>query len=105
MEQGRKAIFSVLKKTRKLGLPIDIQLQMFDYMVTPILLYASEVCGYENRDVIESFFLQFYKIVFNFKKSTPNIMLYAELGRYPSYILIKSRMICFWKRLMCGKQR
>ena len=31
------------------------------------------------------------------------LILYGELGRYPSDILIKSRMIGFWKRLICGK--
>ena len=78
---------------------------MFDCMVTPILLCGSKAHGYKNRDVTESVFLQFYEIVFSFKKSTPTNMLYGELGRYPSNILITSRMIGFWKRLMCGNQR
>ena len=40
----------------------------------------------------------------SFKKSTPNAILYGELGRYPADILIKSRMIEFWKRLVRGKR-
>ena len=40
----------------------------------------------------------------SFKKSTPNTILYGELSRYPADILIKSRMIGFWKRLVCGKR-
>ena len=40
----------------------------------------------------------------SFKKSTPNAILYGELGRYPADILIKSRMIVFWERLVCGKR-
>ena len=39
-----------------------------------------------------------------FKKSTPNSILYGELGRYPAEILIKSRVIGLWKRLVCGKK-
>ena len=70
VEQGRKAMFSVLIKTRKLGLPIDIQLQMFDSMVSPILLYCSEVYGFENCSIVEYIFIQFYKIILHFKKST-----------------------------------
>ena len=104
LEQGRKAIFSVLRKIKKLNLPIDMQLQMFDCMVVPILLYGSEIYGYEKSDIIESLFLQFYKIIMCFKKSTPNAILYGELGRYPADILIKSCMIGFWKRLVCGKR-
>ena len=33
-------MFSVLRKARKLGSPIDIQLQMFDSMVGTILLFS-----------------------------------------------------------------
>ena len=104
VEQGRKAMFSVLRKTRKLSLPIDIQLQMFDSMVSPILFYGSEVYGFEDCSMIKSIFLQFYKIILHFKKSASNNTLYGELGRFPSDILIKARMIGFWKRVITGKQ-
>ena len=53
LEQGQKSMFSVLRKTKKLNLPIDMQLQMFDCMVVPILLYGSEIYGYEKSDIIE----------------------------------------------------
>ena len=104
LEQGRKAMFSVLKKIKRLNIPVDIQLQMFECMVTPMLLYGSEVYGYEKSDIIESLFLQFFKIILCFKKSTSTAVLYSELGRYPAEILIKSRIIGFWKRILCCKQ-
>ena len=75
-----------------------MQLQMFDCMVVPILLYGSEIYGYEKSDIIELLFLQFYKIMMSFKKSTPKAILYGELGRYPADILIKSGMIVLWTR-------
>ena len=65
-------MFSVLRKTKKIFLPIDMQLQTFYSMVVPILLYGSEIYGYEKSDIIESLFLQLYKIIMSFKKSTPN---------------------------------
>ena len=74
-------MFSVKRKIKKLNLPIDMQLQMLDCMVVPILLYGSEIYGYEKSDIIEYLFLQFYKIIMCFKKSTPNAILYGELGR------------------------
>ena len=46
-------MFSVLRKSRKLHLPVDLQLQLFDSMVMPILLYGSEVTGFENTDILE----------------------------------------------------
>ena len=42
VKQARKAMFYVLRKARKLYLPIDILLQLFDAMVAPILLYGAE---------------------------------------------------------------
>ena len=48
VQQERKAMFYVLRKARKLCLPIDVLLQLVDAMVAPILLYGSEVWGYED---------------------------------------------------------
>jgi hypothetical protein len=104
LDQGRKAMYSMLKKCRSLGLPIDLQLKMFDTMVAPILLYGCEIWGFENIDAIESLFLQFYKIILGVKKSTPNCILYGELGRFPIEVFVKSRLIGMWKRLICGNQ-
>ena len=103
-DQARKAMFAVLSKSRKLHLPVDIQLQLFDSMVIPILLYGSEVTGFEKHDILERLCTQYYKIVLKVKKTTPNLMLYGELGRCPISVLIKSRMIGFWQRIVKGKQ-
>ena len=103
-DQARKAMFSVLNKSRKLLLPVDIQLQLFDTLVAPILLYGSEVTGFEKHDILERLCIQYYKIILKAKKSTPNLMLYGELGRHPISVLIKSKMIGFWQRLVNGKQ-
>ena len=40
IEQTRKAMFEVTKKSRKLGLPVDIKFKLFGVMVVPILLYG-----------------------------------------------------------------
>ena len=97
-------MFIVIRKARILNLPIDIQLELFDTLVVPILLYGSEVWGFENCNIIENFHLQFCKQILKVKKSTPNCMVYGELGRIPLNILIKARMNGFWQRIMCGKR-
>ena len=102
-EQARKAMFSVLRKSRKLQLPVDLQIQLFDSMVVPIILYGSEITGFENSDILERLCTQFYRIILKVKKTTPNVMLYGELGRYPINILCKSRMVGFWQRIINGK--
>ena len=104
VEQARKAMFSILRKSRKLHLPIDLQLQLFDSMVAPILLYSSEITGFEKSDGLERLCTQFYKIILNLKKTTPNIILYGELGRCPIDIFVRARMIGFWQRIINGKQ-
>ena len=58
-------------------------------MVAPILLYGSEIPGFEKSDGLERLCTQLYKIILNLKKTTPNIILYGELGRYPIDILSK----------------
>ena len=71
-DQGRKAMFAVLNKSRKLLLPADIQLQMFDKMVAPILLDGSEVPGFEKHDILERLCIQYYKIIFKAKNPLQN---------------------------------
>ena len=99
-EQGNKALFSLLKKSRSLNLPHDIQLELFDRLVKPILLYGAEVWGYGNCDIIERVHLKFLKYVFNLKKSTPSYMIYGELGILPITVDINFRLINFWCKII-----
>ena len=41
--KGNRAMFLLLRKCRQLQLPVDIQLELFDILVKPILLYGCEV--------------------------------------------------------------
>ena len=43
-----------------------------------------------------------YKIILNLKKTTANIILYGELGRYSidTCISVKARMIGFWQKIL-----
>ena len=47
VEQANKALYCIYKLVRNESIPIDLQLKMFDSMIEPILLYGSEVWGYE----------------------------------------------------------
>ena len=96
---GKKAMFNVIIKCRKFNLPVDLQLDLFDKMVIPILIYGCEVWGSENTDIIEKLHLKFCKMILNVKNGTPNVMIYGELGRYPLYIEVYTRMIKYWAKI------
>ena len=98
-EQGSKAMFSLLRKIKCLQLPFDIQIDLFNKIVKPVLLYGSEIWGFGNLDILERVQLKFYKYIFNLKTSTPSAMIYGELGILPLRIDIQCRMISFWARI------
>ena len=95
-------MYSLIRKSRSLLLPLDLQIELYENMVKPILLYGSEVCGFGNLDVLERSVLKFLKLILHMKSSTPNFMVYGETGVYPIYIDIYCRMISFWATLDSG---
>ena len=103
-DQGTKAMYSLLKKCRRHNLSIECQLDMFDKAILPVLLYSSEIWGFENLDVLEKVHLRFCKLILNLKQTTPNSIIYGELGRFPISLTVKMRMIKFWCRLVNGEE-
>ena len=58
--RGKRAMFALITKAGKLHLPIDVQLELFDAVVTPVVLYGSEIWCHEGCEI---FILQFCKII------------------------------------------
>ena len=98
-DQGKKAVYSLLKKSRNMQLPVDMQVELFNKLVKPILLYGCEIWGFGNVDVIERVQLKFIKYILKLKNSTPNYMVYGELGMMPLKIDIYTRMISYWGKI------
>ena len=94
-EQAQRAMFSLLRRSRQLDPPLDIQLELFDTLIMPILTYGCEVWGFENLKIIEKLHLKYLKYILGVKMSTPTCMVLGETGRFPVYITIKTRMISF----------
>jgi hypothetical protein len=69
-----------------------------------MLTYGSEIWGYENIDILKKVHVKFCKLMLNLKTSTPNFMLYGELGTYPLNITVKLKILSFWSKLIDGKQ-
>ena len=85
-------------------LPIDLALKLFDETIMPILLFSSEIWGYEDSTLLERIHSDFLRKLTNLRRSTPLYMFYAEFGRYSIHINIKIRMINYWNKLIIGKQ-
>ena len=48
-----------LRRSRQLDLPLDIQLELFETLIMPILTYGCEVWGFENLNIIEKLHLKY----------------------------------------------
>ena len=104
VNSGTKAMHGVLKKGWRHNLSIKCQLELFDSMVKPIILYGCEIWGFGNNEIIERIHLKLCKLLLHLKTSTPDYKVYGELGRYPISNDIKVIMIKFWCKIIMGKQ-
>ena len=101
-EQGNRAMLSVIKNARENKLPIDLQFELFDRMVMPVILYGCEIWGYKNLGTLETLHLKFCKYVMKLKSATPDVMVYGESGRFKVEYYAKIRMLNFWSSIACG---
>ena len=72
-------MYGVIRKIRQFNQPLECQLDLFDKLVVPLLLYDCEIWGFESLDIIERIHLKFLKYIFNLKRSTPTYMVYGEM--------------------------
>ena len=96
---AERAMYALLKKGRKLDLPLDVQIELFDKCVKPILLYNCEVWAHEKMELCDKLQLKFLKMILNVKTSTPTCMVLGEVGCYPVSLDAKCRLLCFWFKL------
>ncbi len=82
-EQTTKVLYSVLGKSRKFDLPVDIQTDLFNSMVLPVLTYSSEIWEHYTVREVELLHLKFCKQILFVHKNTCNDMVYAEFGVFP----------------------
>ena len=99
-DKASKAMYSLIQNGRRLNLPTDSILTLFDMCVEPILLYGCEVWGYRNVDILEKVHTQFCKFILGVSKCSHNMLICGELGRHPLSVTIKERMVCYWTKLL-----
>ena len=100
----KKKYYALVSKIRKLRLPVDLSLELFDQLVWPVLTYGCKVWGFSNINQINGIQRKFIKSFLRLNSSTTNSMIYGETGTLPVAYHIKSRMINFFMRLLNVKQ-
>ncbi len=103
MRKATRALDSLIGTSRKLDLPVDIQIESFNPMVVTVLTYGREILGDNIIREIELLHLKFMKNVLRVHRYTSTDIVYRELGVYPLEIAIKCKMIHFWSRLVMGR--
>ena len=93
-------MFALLRKIKNMDLPYDIQIELFDKTIKPILLYAREIWSFGKNDVLEKISLNFSNMYSTLKKSTPSYMIYGELGIFPIVLDMKYGKISYWIKLI-----
>lgn len=102
-QQATRAMYALIGKSRKFDLPVDMMLDLFNAMVKPVMLYASEVWGHYVIREIEQLHMKFLKHILYVHKFTSNDIVYGELGEFPIAVDINLAMIGYWTRLITGK--
>ena len=103
INKARLAMYSLRRTFKEKHIPIDCQIDIFEKTIEPILLYGAEIWGFENTTLIEQYYLKTIKQILGLRKSTPNYMIYGEIGKYPITAKIKMRMIKYTIRLTKGE--
>ena len=97
--QAKKALFFLNSKTAQLNLPVDLQLNLFEKLIIPVLTYGCEIWGFTNLSRIELFQRKFLKRALNVHKYIANVMAYGETGLAHVENKIYVQMITYWHRI------
>ena len=103
-DQGLRAYNTLLGVFDRINIDIKTKLHLFDSMIVPILLYGSEIWGIYNCKNVDKLQIRFYKYILGVKKQTPNLAVYAELGKFPLSVLCKERALKFWNKIVTNQQ-
>ena len=85
--QATRTMYSLLRKMKRLVLPTDTQIDLFEKTVKPILLYGCELWAFENNQILKKVQLKFLKYILNIKSRLQPISSTEKLG-FILYLLI-----------------
>ena len=100
--QANRAIGAMYHRLRSVGtLPPHIMLHMFNGLIKPIIVYGSEVWGYNRtaQGETDKVFLRFARQILRVKPTTSNIMIFGECGIMPPSVQCIISTLCYLNRL------
>jgi hypothetical protein len=76
-------MFALKRNSKSLRLNVETMLSLFECYIGSVLNYGTEVWGCHKGDNIERVHLDYCNTMLGVKRTTCNVMVYTELGRYP----------------------
>ena len=92
-DQALKAANQLLALSKRMCFDVKTKLRLFDSLVFPILLYASEVSGIFGYDHIDKVHIKFCKNLLGVRVQTSNFAVCRDLGRFPVSVIAKERSV------------
>ena len=102
--QAKKATFSLITKIKQLNLTFETSIELFERLIIPVLLYGSEIWGYENPKQLQTMVNNVMRKFLRLHKSTPMCMINGELGLKEISEYIENRMMNFWFQVETGEE-
>ena len=99
-QQANKNMFSLISKCRNLNLDLDLQVDLFECIVQPVLLYGSEIWGAYGTKIANKTQLKYYKQLLHLKNSTCSAMVLGEIGKLPMEEIVKMRILNYWFKIV-----
>ena len=88
------------------GRDVAICLTLFDSLIKPILLYASDFWGcfkMARSNPVENLYMSIMKQILGVQKQTTNVGVLLELGKHPISLEAKRLSIKNWERIKMGE--
>eukprot|EP00745_Piridium_sociabile_P032248 TRINITY_DN54259_c0_g1_i1.p1 TRINITY_DN54259_c0_g1~~TRINITY_DN54259_c0_g1_i1.p1 ORF type:complete len:488 (+),score=9.92 TRINITY_DN54259_c0_g1_i1:311-1774(+) len=82
------------------NIPTSTVFNIFDTKVKPILLYGSEIWGFQQYNDIDKVQVKICKMIFGVGRYLKNDIALGECGRFPIHIDAFLRMIKYWTKLL-----
>ena len=99
---AKKASYSLKAKVKQHNLDVDVFTDLFERLVTPVLLYGSEIWGYESTEQLQIMCNNTMRKFLRCHKTTSVCMINGELGLKEINEYIENRMLNFWSNIATG---